>query len=47
MFGLVGVRPDAAVATSLLFFAMLVGLAAIGGVCLLAERALRLDDPTD
>ena len=47
MFGLVGVRPDAAVATSLLFFAMLVGLAAIGGVCLLVERALRLDDPTD
>lgn len=47
MFGLAGVRPDAAVATSLLFFAMLIGLAAIGGACLLAERALRLDDPRD
>jgi hypothetical protein len=43
MFGLVGVAPDAAVATSLLFFAMLMALAAIGGVCLLAERALGLD----
>jgi len=47
MFGLVGVRPDAAVATSLLFFALLVGLAALGGACLLAERALGLDDPRD
>jgi len=45
MFGLVGVRPDAAVATSLLFFAMLVGLAALGGLCLLVERALSLDEP--
>ncbi len=43
MFGLVGVAPDAAVATSLLFFAMLMGLSALGGMCLLAERALGLD----
>ncbi len=43
MFGLVGVAPDAAVATSLLFFAMLMALAAMGGLCLLAERALGLD----
>lgn len=47
MFGLVGVRPAAAVATSLIFFAMLVGLAALGGACLLAERALRLDEPRE
>ncbi len=43
MFGLVGVAPDAAVATSLLFFAMLMTLSAVGGLCLLAERALGLD----
>lgn len=45
MFGLVGVAPDAAVATSLLFFALLMGLSALGGLCLLAERALGLDVP--
>lgn len=45
MFGLVGVAPDAAVATSLLFFALLMGLSALGGLCLLAERALGLDAP--
>ncbi len=43
MFGLVGVAPDAAVATSLLFFAMLMALAGLGGLCLVAERALGLD----
>lgn len=43
MFGLVGVSAAAAVATSLLFFAEIVGLAVLGGLCLLAERALRLD----
>ncbi len=45
MFGLVGVAAEAAVATSLLVFAMMMGLAALGGACLLAERALKLDAP--
>ena len=47
MFGLVGVAPDAAVATSLLFFAMLMSLSALGGLSLLAERALKLDASGD
>jgi hypothetical protein len=42
LFGLVGVAPDAAIATSLLMFAELMALSALGGLCLVAERMFRL-----
>ena len=44
LFGLAHVAADAAVATSLLFFAVLLTLASLGGLCLLAERVLKLPD---
>ncbi len=44
MLGLVGVAPAAAIATSLLFFSLMIGMAALGGLCLLAERVLGLEE---
>lgn len=41
LFGLAGVPAEMAVAASLLYFAELVGVSALGGVCLAAERLAR------